>query len=562
MRSKKKSPPTPIPGYRLLEPLGKGGFGEVWKCEAPGGLLKAIKFVYGNASCLDTGVDPALEELQAVERIKSIRHPFLLSLDRVEVVDNDLVVVMELADKSLYDLLTECREGGLAGLPRDKLLGYLREVAEALDVINQEYGLQHLDVKPRNLFLVSNHVKIGDFGVVNSLWPLNGDRVPLGALTPLYAAPEACLGRLGPHCDQYSLAIVYQELLTGTLPFGGKTPQQVMVQQVEGRPNLAALPPGDRPLVARALAKDPQQRFASCSAFVAALIDNAGSAAQPRARRGPAPAGMTETVNEKNLTPRQGTALVAAAPAPPLLPRAETGTPPPLNPILAELVAARKAEETRQDTLPQIAVPFVQQRYISKLTPDLVRLKLDVFRREWQGQVLRDDDKLYMFHVPETVGFWERWVSRQAGLTVQVLLPPPGEVGLTTHVTVKIKPFGCGPEQGVRLLKTWGPLLLQSAAACFEVTAERRRLERIVWQRPLPVRFVLPDRNLGDPVDGRGKDLSSGGVGFYLPATLLTAELNVNLDLTPDAPAVMLPAYVVRVQRRHDGWYEVGAAFS
>src|SRR5215471_16984646 len=93
----------PIPGYRLIEPLGSGGFGEVWKCEAPGGLFKAIKFVHGNLDSLD-GVK---QEWRALHHIKTIRHPFLLSMDRVEIVGGALAIVMELADKNLQDLLAE-----------------------------------------------------------------------------------------------------------------------------------------------------------------------------------------------------------------------------------------------------------------------------------------------------------------------------------------------------------------------------------------------------------------------------------------------------------------------
>ncbi|HQR44359.1 MAG TPA: tubulin-like doman-containing protein, partial [Gemmatales bacterium] len=150
----------------------------------------------------------------------------------------------------------------------------LRDAAEALDLIHNQYNLQHLDIKPSNLFLVSNRVKVADFGLVKALEGRSNTTNSglLGGITPAYASPETFQGELSKNSDQYSLAIVFQELLTGSLPFTGKSARQLMQQHCMQEPDLKALPPSDRAVIARALSKDPAQRFPSCLDFIGALV--------------------------------------------------------------------------------------------------------------------------------------------------------------------------------------------------------------------------------------------------------------------------------------------------
>lgn len=265
----------PIPGYKLIEPIGTGGFGEVWKCLAPGGIHKAIKFVYGNLNSLDGDSVKAEQEFKALERVKAVRHPFVLPMDRIEVVNGELLIVMELADKSLHDCLVEYQDAGRPGIPRDVLLGFIADAAEGLDHLIEKHNLQHLDVKPKNLFLLADRVKVADFGLVKHLERQSGSGL-MGGVTPVYAAPETFANKISKNTDQYSLAVVYCELLTGERPFSGKNIRQLALQHMTEVPDLRAVPESDRPALARALAKNPDERFPSCSAFVRALAGGSG----------------------------------------------------------------------------------------------------------------------------------------------------------------------------------------------------------------------------------------------------------------------------------------------
>lgn len=272
----------PIAGYRLRRYLGRGGFGEVWEAEAPGGLAKAVKIAPVETTLENGGC----RELEGLQKIRSVRHPYLLSIERFEVIDGYLVIVMELADRSLADRFHECADAHLSGIPRPELLGYLREAAEVLDLLNERHGLQHLDIKPENLFLSGGHVKVADFGLVQ---PRNTSvQRSMIAISPPYAPPELFDGRIEPTADQYSLAITYQELLTGTRPYNGGDVRSLILQHLKGRPELSALPPCDRAVISKALQRDPQARYPSCTALVKALesarLADVAEAGSPRSR--------------------------------------------------------------------------------------------------------------------------------------------------------------------------------------------------------------------------------------------------------------------------------------
>lgn len=254
-----------IPGYRWVRCVGQGGSGVVYEATAPGGFAKAIKIVPIDAN------NPLSErEREGLMLIRAIRHPYLLSIDRLDVDHDHLTIIMELADNNLRGEFNRHTQGGASGLPRDYLLRVLDETAEVLDLLNNTYKVQHLDVKPENLFLIAGHVKLGDFGLLRNIESGVVEQ-RLNAISPAYASPELFDGTVSRASDQYSLAVVYMEMLTGRQPYTAIELRQSAMQRLVRPPDLHPLPECDRPIIERALSRNPGDRFDLCRSLVDAL---------------------------------------------------------------------------------------------------------------------------------------------------------------------------------------------------------------------------------------------------------------------------------------------------
>ena len=269
----------PGEGYLLIERIGKGEYGEVYRALAPGGVAVAVKRVFRPMND-----ESSRRELKALERVRELRHPFLLQTHNYYSLDDRLIIVMELADGSLEDRFKECCAAGLPGIPVEELLRYFGEAAEALDFLRDQ-RLAHRDIKPKNLLHLKGHAKVADFGLARFQEHTLDHTANFGG-TPAYMPPEMWRGRISIHSDQYSLAATWYEGRTGRRLFSASTYAEMLLQHLEQQPDVSGVPGAEQNVLLRALDKEPDRRFPSCVAFVQALREATAPPKPPAAAPG------------------------------------------------------------------------------------------------------------------------------------------------------------------------------------------------------------------------------------------------------------------------------------
>src|SRR3954451_8359566 len=238
----------PLEGYTLKRGVGRGGFGEVYFAVSDGGKEVALKLVRGDHQV----------ELRGVAQCLNLKHPNLVYLyDLKRDGQGDRWVVMEyVAGEPLNAVLG--RHPG--GLPRELAREWFLGLARAVGYLH-DHGIVHRDLKPGNVFIENGTVKVGDYGLSKSIGASQRTAQTQSVGTVYYMAPEISTGNYNKQIDVYAAGVILYEMLTGHVPFDGESAGEILMKHLTSAPALDKVPPEWRPVLMKALAKDPTHRY-------------------------------------------------------------------------------------------------------------------------------------------------------------------------------------------------------------------------------------------------------------------------------------------------------------
>jgi serine/threonine protein kinase len=340
---------TTVGKYRIVDKLGRGGMGTVYK---------AVDETLDREVAIKV-LNPDLTDEDLLRRFRGeavtlarLSHPGIATIYELHHHDDDLLMVMEFVRGETFHDLSD-RLGAIAPPQAAHLC---MQVLDALGHAHRA-GVVHRDLKPANLMITeSGAVKIMDFGIARVL---GSEHFTYGGYmmgTPAYMAPEQVLGReIDGRADLYSVGVVLYRLLSGRLPFSADTAISMVQMQISEAPAPILSFKPDLPawcsrIIDRALAKSPADRFQSAEEFRSTLL----AAVTPQALgemptlATPTPPGITldpdATLPHRTPIARTATAISAAIPA--TVPTARSAMSPPPTPTPSTIPPAERTGTT------------------------------------------------------------------------------------------------------------------------------------------------------------------------------------------------------------------------
>jgi hypothetical protein len=272
------APGSSLGPYRLIAMIGAGGMGEVWKGEDTRlGRMVAIKILPQDVA---ENAESRARLQREARTAAHLYHPNIATIHSIEQEGGRLFIVMQFVEGE--PLTKRIRRGPM---PEGEVCRIGKGVADALAEAHSQQ-IVHRDIKPDNIMVSGDRVKVLDFGIAKQVGgPAGAQDDPTAFVTQQgliigtvhYMSPEQALGKpLDSRTDLFSLGVVLYQAVTGRLPFRGETVTETITQIVRDQPpDAAALNPALSPemneIIARCMRKNREDRFASASELSAAL---------------------------------------------------------------------------------------------------------------------------------------------------------------------------------------------------------------------------------------------------------------------------------------------------
>lgn len=514
---------------------------EIWKARTADGRLRQVKILKG-LSKKRTLTDPELERLAY---LKFLKHPRLAPVEDIFFDSGRVLIIGTLPETTLYDRWRLLRSQGKQGIDRKELLQYLAIITESLEHLSRHANLFHLYLNPGSLYYYNGRLRVADYSLPQLAWLPAGQQLDQVGLR--YAAPELYDGTYHPNSDQYSLALIYAEMLTGQLPFHGNTIKQWREQRRAMESDLKLLPAYEHEVLHRALEFEPSRRYASCTSFLEHLISAVENSSGFRMN------ALDQTIVD--------TSMLLTGETVPVIPREEVEV---ILRRLIQVVAMKTVYNQDQGIRFMIDEQgHVLHRCAAWLPGGLAINKLEGFAHDWDAQLVtyHEEDHEYVYQIRMHQSLWQKMFRRKSEfMEIRIRMFPPKEPNVKqTEVEVRICYTDNKPENERDRLEIVVPALLCSLRTYLLAKTETRTAERYRYETKVHLYPIFVNR-IGDPQVCQSSDLSMTGMRVFSSDEFVASDCLLQIH-TREFGSVILPAKVQRCDPLSTGMYDIGLKF-